>query len=272
MSELDPKSEPEKDADPEGLVEVQGQKLVPLAALTAEREKARRTTEDRVTKELVEPLKEKLAKTTQLEQDLQAIQPQLEYLKAHPELMHATEAPDLQAVTDEAAERFARQYELYTATGLDLSRAKRMIADQRSEIQSVAKQAAEEAVQPYAHSSAEQSARANFVWAAQEAQRRGVDPKALAETWTRVPAELSQHREVAEHLLRVAIGDAAYSGTLTLPPTHAPTFTEAPGGRAEPYRISDLERHVAKNAGIGEKAWTERAKDYQPDAVNVLGE
>ena len=144
---------PEPEPEPAGVVDVQGQKLVPLAALVAERERIRTISEEKHQKEL-EPLKTKAAHADQLEADLAAVQPHLEYLKQHPELMKREEAPEVQAVTDEEAERYARRYELYTPQGLDLTRARHIIADNRKEMKQVAEEAAREAVKPLAATTA----------------------------------------------------------------------------------------------------------------------
>jgi hypothetical protein len=247
--------------------------MVPVGALVAEREKARRVTEERLTKEQIEPLKARAAQFDQQTADLQALQPHLDYLKAHPDLLTREQPPAIQAVSDEDAERVARQYELYSGSGLDLARAKRIIADRREEMTNVARETAREVVQPYAAQVATDASRTNFVWAAQEAQRRGVDPKLVADLWTKVDPTLTQHRQVAEHILRVALGEAAVSGTLQQASQFEPVFTEPAGGRrAQAPAVSDLEKRVARSAGISEADWTKSVAAFRPDAVNVLGE
>lgn len=267
--------ETKPEPEPEGVIEVQGQKLVPISALITERTRAREATEERLRKEY-EPLKVKAQQTDQLAADLEAIQPHLEYLRQHPELMEpkAEAAP---TISDEEAEKYARRLELYTPTGLDLRRAKQIIADNRAEITRVAQEAAQQAVQPALQATAQQVSRQHFLWAAQQRGSDGralVDPAILAAEWAKLPAELTARPEVAQHVLKAAIGESAVSGKRQpAPDDREPLFTEAPGGgRQEPYRLSPLERRVAKDAGLNEQQWADRAKQYQPDRLNVLGD
>ena len=266
----------ETDPEPEGVVEVETkpgekQRVVSVDVLAAERKRVRESTEQRYKGE-IDSLKQKAELADKLQADLQAIQPYIETLKAKPELMRKEESPELAKVNDQEAETFARQYELYTPTGLDVTRAKRIIANQREEMRKVATEAAQQAVQPVQQQTATAQSRANFVWAAQEAQRRGVDPKTVAELWAALPPDLTQHANVAQYLLRTAIGEAVFTGKAQPhAPQHEPIFSEAPGARREaPYQMSPMERTVAQNAGVSEKDWTASAQKYQPDAVNSL--
>lgn len=271
-----PITSPTVDAEPEGVVEVQGQKLVPLAALEAERKRAKETTEAKLRAEM-EPFKQKAAEADRLAADLAAIQPHIDYLRQHPEILQRPSSEDRSGVTDDEAERYAREYELYTPQGLDLARAKRIIATHRADMQRVAQEAAQQAVQPVLQTTAVQAARQNFLWAASQKGPDGrplVDPSVLANQWAKLPPELTANPDVAQWVLRAAIGEATVSGRQApAAPSQEPTFTEAPGGASRPaYAMSDIERRVARSAGISEKDWTARAQTYQPDSVNVLGD
>lgn len=275
MADPTPTPTPTPDPEPEGVVDVQGQKYVPVSALVAERTRARETTEERLRKEF-EPFKEKAAKTDQLAADLEAIRPHLDYLREHPELMEPRPEPGPQ-VSDEAAEKYARRFELYTSTGLDLKRAKQIIADNRAEIAHMAQEAAQQAVQPALQATAQQISRQNFVWAAQQVGADGhplVDPAVLAAEWAKLPADLTSRPEVAQHILKAAIGEYAMSGKRQpAADDREPVFTEVPGGSREPtYRMSEVERKMARTAGLTEMQWTDSARQYQPDRLNVLGD
>lgn len=266
--------EPQVEPEPEGALEVDlggaKQKVVPVGVVAAERKRARESVETKYKGE-IEGLKAKADKADKLEADLAQLRPYLEHLQQHPELMKKEETPEIAKIGDEEAERFARHYELYSAQGLDLARAKRIIADQRADTRRVATEAAQEAVRPLAATSATQMSRQNFVWAAQEAQKRGIDPNVVAQTWSQVPAELSQHPEVAQLLLRASIGDAVFTGKAQPgAPRVEPIFSESPGGQRQTYQISPLEQKIAQGAGIKESDWTKAAQAYQPDAVNSL--
>lgn len=273
---------PEPEPTPDGVVEVQGQKLVPLAALTAERERARTTTEERVRKEY-EPLKKQAeahaAQAAQISADLESLQPQIEYLNQHPELLTVAQAAREPSVSDEDAERYARQYELYTATGLDLKRAKHIIADNRSEMAKVARDAAEEAVAPVAYRAAMDTARDNYRWAAGQRTADGsplVDPSVLANVFAYVMKEdprILADRAAVQVIMDSVAGQAARVGRPSGEPRREPLFSEAAGGgRRQDYRMSDVERKLARTAGMSDKDFSAQAQKYQPDAVNILGD
>lgn len=253
--------------EPEGVVEVQGQKLAPVSAIVAERERVRHTERERAAKER-EPLQQQLAQTQQQAQQLAA---ELDALRQ----AHAPKQPDVPDIPDDEAERVAREFELYTPTGLDLSRAKRVIARQRAEITKVAQQVAQEAVRGPQEDIFRQASKQNFIWAASQRDAHGnpiVDPKALAEQWAQLPAELTSKPEVAEHLLNTVAGRMMRTGQR--PPTapqQEPTFTEAAGGRrSAPYTMTTMGKRLATASGMTEKAFTDVAKTYQPGATNFL--
>ena len=218
---------PPADPEPEGAVDVQGQKMVPLAALTAERERVRAAEREKVTKEY-EPLKTKAEQADRLAADLQAVQPYIESLRANPELMKPKPQPEFEGITDEEAERTARQYELFTPTGLDVQRAKRIIADRRKEMRQVAAEVAQETVRPAQEGMALQQSRQNFITAAQARGQNGqplVDPKVLAQVWSQLPAELTATAQVADFALNTAIGLMHRSGVAPpQAPQHEPLF------------------------------------------------
>ena len=275
MSEPEVAPSPVPEPEPEGVIDVQGKKMVPVDALIAERERATKKGEEKARAEL-EPLKAKAAQADQLAADLQALQPHIAYLQKHPEVMQRPFEPDTPTVSDEEAEKEARDLELYTPTGLDLARAKRIIAKRRAEVSQVATQAAKEAVEPYAQSSFTAAARQNFVWAASQKAPDGaplVETAALAKLWQSFPPELAANPEVAQVILNAAIGETVRTGKRPQRPEHEPVFSEVPGGRhPSEYRMSPLEKSVAKVAGLSEEQFAKHAKEYQPNAVNVLGD
>lgn len=264
----------ETESEPEGVVEVQGQKVVPLAALTAERERVRTKTEERLRAEHA-PVATKAAEADRLQAYIASIQPKIEYMERHPEAFRQEQAkvPD---ISDDEAEKTARDYELYTPTGLDLTRAKRIIAKNRAEVQAAAQNAAQEAVKPMMQTTAVHNARQNFVWAASQTDGDGnplVDPEFLAGIWAEFPSELTAQPEVARTVLEAAIGRATRAGRRPKAQGREPIFTEPSGGpRGQQYQISDQERRFAKTSGMSEKQWADSAKNYQRDAINILGD
>jgi len=285
MSEvLDPQTPSAADPAPESIpdgaldIDVQGQKqkMVPVAALIAERERVRHAERERVAKEY-EPLKAKAAERDQLAADLATIQPHIEYLRAHPDVMKKDQPPEIAAISDEAAERYARDWDLYTGTGLDLAKAKRLMAHTQDEMRRVAKEAAAEAVEPAMATTAAQSSKQNFIWAASQRGPQGqplVTPEVLAREWAKLPPKLTADPQVAQWVLKAAIGEASLTGAAPPPrPEYEPAVSEASGGSRGPgYRISDLERKMARTAGIKETDWTAQAQTYAPDRINILGD
>ena len=285
MSEaLDPQTPPTTDPTPEPVpdgaldIDIQGQKqkMVPVAALVAERERVRHAERERLAKEY-EPLKAKAAERDQLAADLATIQPHIEYLRAHPDVMKAAQPPEHQAISDEAAERYARDWDLYTASGPDVAKAKRLMAHGAEEMRRVAREAATEAVRPAMETTAAQSSRQNFIWAASQRGPQGqplVVPEVLAREWAKLPTELTANPQVAQWVLRAAIGEASLTGAAPpSPPGYEPALSEpSGGGRGHQYRISDLERKMARTAGIKESEWSAQAQAYAPDSINVLGD
>lgn len=279
MSE-EPVVPPVEDPEPDGVVEAEvapgkKERVVSVSTLAAERKRIREAEAAKHAKEL-EPLKQVEQQFKQLQTDVEAWRGEIEFLRAHPEIRKQHEPPELQQVPDDEAERYARDYELYTPHGLDLPKAKRIIARNREETKRIAAEVAREAAQPAIQASAAQASRQNFLWAASQKGSDGrplVDPKILAEEWSQLPHEHTADQRVAELLLDRAIGKQMRSGRQPPPaPTHEPVFTEPPGGRAAAYQISDLERKVARNTGVSEADWQKTAAKYQPDRVNVLGD
>ena len=207
--------------EPEGVLEVEiagvKQKVAPVGVIAAERNRVREKTEAKFKGE-IDTLKTQAARATQLEADLAAVRPHVEYLQQNPHLMKREEPTEIQSVTDEDAEKYARRYELFGPQGLDLKRAKQMIADNRAETKQIAEAAAREVVKPYAKSSSEQQAKQNFAWAAQQRGPDGrplVDPEVLSKVFAYAihqNPEYAADPTNAAALLRVAIGEQVMSG------------------------------------------------------------
>lgn len=178
-------------------------------------------------------------------------------------------------VSDEDAETYARRYELYTAQGLDLNRAKQIIADNRKEMTRVAKEAAAEAIEPLKQTTATQASRQNFVWAASQQDADGqplVDPAVLAQTWTTFPPELTANPAVAKVVLAAAVGEALMTRKARpRAPDREPLLSEPSGGnRGGAYTMSNVERKVAQASGIAPDKWEKVAKEFKPGQPNIL--
>ena len=261
------------DPDPEGVVEVQGRRMVPVDALVAERRRVRESSE-RIAAEKMAPLEAKAREADELRSALTAAQPYLDHLRQHPELLQPPAPTPIEAtISDDEARNEARDLELYAADGQpDLARAKRIIGRRRTEVMSAAQQAAHEAVGPITSASALQSSRHNFVQMAASAHGQ-VDPAHLARMWASLPAELTQHPQVGELVLNAAIGEAVRAGRAAPSGGRPPQLSEPSGGRPGPgFRMNTLTQRIAREAGMSDQAFTKAAEGFRPNDINVIGD
>ena len=101
--------------------------------------------------------------------------------------------------------------------------------------------------------------------------RGRVDPKELAAIWTQLPAELTQHPEVARLLLEAAAGRAALA--VGGGGGRAPQLSEPSGGRPGPgFRMSAVTQKIARAAGMSDQAFAKGAAEFRPNDVNVIGD
>lgn len=272
------------DPEPEGVMEIETgtegakvkQAVVPASVLKQERARIRKIEGEKLAAKERE-LDAERQKNQQLAGDLQAVRPHLEHLQKNPHLLKAGESPEIQAISDQEAEQFARDYELYTATGLDLAKAKRMIVKNNARVESLATQAAQKVIQPLQQSTAHNQSMAFLAWAKNQRGADGAllaDPEILDQVWREVPPELTADPRVAQERLRVAIGETLLQGKKpTAPMSREPLLTEAPGGfRERAYEMSPMERTLSQNHGISESEWTTTAKKYVPGRTNRLGD
>lgn len=271
--------QPDDTAEPEGVVEVQGKRLVDVGILAAERKRVREATERQIREKELTPLQARAQRADELERAIMEVRPHIEYLRSHPEVMEPpkpTSAED--QVSDEEALAEARDLELYEAgTGApDVKRAKRIIARRRGEVTQAARAVAEQVIGPVTQGSAQQASRQNFAVMASQRdadERPLVDAREFANLWAQFPPELTQHPEVGQVLLDAAVGRAARQGKRVSAPARGPILSESAGGRpGAGFQQHELERKMAKAAGMSQKAYESGAKEFVPGAINVIGE
>lgn len=269
---LPPEPDAAADAEPDGVVEVQGRRMVDVSVVAAERRRVRDVTERTIREKEVAPALAAAREADDLRTALRDAQPYLNHLRQHPELLEPA-APTSQEsqVTEAEARDEARDLELYAADGQpDVARARRIIARRRTEVQSAATQAAAAAIEPLTSQTANAASRNNFVQMA--TQGRGqVDPAVLAQLWAQLPHELTQHPQVGELVLNAAIGHSvrAAGGRSPAPPI----LSEPSGGRSGPaFQMTPLTRKIAHASGMSEQAFAAGAKGYRPNDINVLGD
>lgn len=271
------------DAEPEGTVEIelptapgQKQRMAPVSVISAERKRAVEKTEQKLRAEL-EPYKQK---AEQLEADLAAVRPHLDYVRQNWDTIQKQQQQQREQttqITDEEAEAVARDLQLYGTNGLDLAAARRVITRDTGRVERLAKQIAEQTVAPALQATATQQARANFAWAASQKDTQGnplVDATELAQYWATLPPQLAANAQVAELLLEAAVGRSVRSGKRPQRTESESVFSEAPGGQRPDggFRFGERERRIASNVGMTEKQFTEAASRYQPGRTNVLGD
>ncbi len=251
--------------EPEGVVEVAGQKMVPVSALVGER---RRLTEKHERE--MAPVRERLTRAQEIEQRLDAWNAQQ---RQQPVPVPAKDDP-IAKVSDEDAERVAKRYELYTPTGLDLPRAKQILAEQRAETRRIAEEAASQAIAPLMQQTAADASKQNFVAMATAKGADGqplVDARALAELWAGFPPELTANPQVAQVILNAAIGEGVRTRRpQPQPPGREPTFSESPSGHRPAYTASAVEKKMAQAVGMSSSDWEKAAKTYQHGVPNAL--
>lgn len=261
------------DTEPEGVVEVQGRRMVPVDALVAERRRVRESSE-RAVAERIAPLEAKAREADQLRAALTDAQPYLEHLRQHPELLQPPAPTPIEStISDDEARNEARDLELYAPDGQpDVARAKRIIARRRTEVMTAAQMAAAEAVGPITSASAQQTSRHNFVQMA-TAARGQVDPRHLAQMWASLPAELTQHPQVGELVLNAAIGEAVRAGRSVSPGSIRPQVSEPAGGRPGPgFRMNPFMQKIARSAGMSDEAMAKGANTFRPNDINLIGD
>ena len=263
-----------EEEEPDGVVvNPQGEKLVPLAALHAERTKAKEAGRLRHENE---QLKQRAARADELEGWVTQARPYVDGLRNRPDLLEQLQrpkaAPDAAQVPDEVAERLARTAELYTPEGRpDIERG-RMIA---STVRQLAKEEAQAMVAPAMRLTAQQTSTQWFRQALQvkDQQGRTVSEAALREAWGTVPAELIvQDPQIAVTLLRVARGiDAETAKAAPVLPESEPIFTEPSGGQRQSGALpANLLTRAARRLDVSEKSLAQTMNKFKPGQANVL--
>ena len=274
---------PDDEAVPEGAIEHQGQRMVPVSVLVAERKRARESGANAVREKELTPLQQAAAERDQLRAALAEVRPIIDDVRRYglPKPPPPSKIED--SISDEEASSYARDLELYDGTTgqPDVSRAKRIMARTRQEVSSAAQQAAQAAVGPITSQSAQSQSRENF---ARMAMAHGPDDqpiaplgspqaKILAEMWVTLPPELTAHPEVAELVRDAAIGKHLRTTGRVARAERAPTFSEPAGGRGGPqFEMDRLAKSLAKSAGISDTDFKKSAQSYRPGEVNTLGD
>ena len=259
-----PEPEPE-----EGVVELGGERLVPLAALQAERQQRKQ-------------LGERAALADRLEAQLNENRPYVEFLRNNPQLLQrqapapAAPQPPGPAPSDPRAMRIAQRLSLYTPDGKpDLESAQDVLAVARE----IAVETSRQAVAPMVHQSMGAQSEANFrtvLTGLKDADGRPPTEQSLRAVWNAVGPQATSDLQVAGMLGLLAIGaDRSLGGVKSpvAPPAQQPAFSESSGGQPRPRAVmTGLETQIATDRNIAPTKWQELTKGHQTGRPSVLEE
>jgi len=259
--------------DPEGtVVNPGGEKLVPLGALAAAREKAREKELALSAKDAeIAQLRDKAQKFDQVSGEWTAIQPILQQIKSG---QYQPQTPAKPQVNEQALQ-YAKDLDLYKPDGTpDVERAQRILHYNAVQAQEQAKAL----VQPIYQNHAQQQSAANLNAAINFKPANGVqaDPEVLKQIWSMVPAELSSQPGVAGVLYKVAVAESLTAGKTKLPaqappPPPPPQFTESlGGGAAVPKELSAIDRAMMSAGNIKASDYEKISSGFKPGQSNVL--
>jgi hypothetical protein len=247
-----------------------GEKLVPLSAVTGAREKIRTIRGERDT------YKQQAERAPQLEQELQQLREQLNQVlpgaQAYQALLAAQQAQPAQS--QEPAEDvgeledIARDLDLYKVDGTpDIDKARKIHARQVKVAESVARQQ----VAPLENHSIQQASNTMLARALMtEVQGAKADPAILQSVWRSLDPRLTATESGAKEALLAALARSFAAGKVQIgQPVKKqaatelpdPLLTEKAGGRDMPAGIAltDGDRRVARDMGMTDKEYAETA-------------
>lgn len=252
--------DPETPAD---AVELNGEKLVPLSALLAERREAK-------------ALAEKAAKVDALEQWQRENEPALRFLQNNRDLLIQRQAPapaPAAPAVDPDAHEAALLMDFYKPDGTpDIDKGARWLAlqDRRSG------RLADERVQPLVQRTQVEQGNMNFHMARNIKDASGASPseESLRAVWSAMPPELVANQQVAGMLATLALGMDQMKNPrrpVVAPQPTAPPFSEPSGGnpRTRPA-LSAFEERIAADRGVSATKWQENTRGYQPGRAATL--
>jgi hypothetical protein len=246
------------DPDPEGTVEVAGEKLAPVGAVIAERRERQR-----VERELNE-VRGQVEKWT----------PFMAFLQNNPNLMQR-EAPapaaPVQPADDPKAVALAKMLDLYTPDGKpDAARAQQfreaVREDSREEAQALVRPVQENTVRAQAATMLERA------MVTTTPDGRKADPAVLKAIWTQADPRVLATEQGAAAALMLALGaSAATAAPVPVPPANAPVVTEPIGGRIGGRTpMTDLDTKIANIRGLDPKTYADRVTGFRPGEPSVL--
>ena len=215
-------------------------------------------------------LKEKAARVDQLEQEVHAARPYVEFLRNNPGLTQQRQepqAPPPDPAADPDALEAAQLMDFYTPDGkLDTARGAKWLKLQDGR----AARTTQSTLQPMVQQTQEERAVANYrgALALKMPDGQTVNKQAFDALWV----QLDRAQQADPNAVGlVALATFGAQGMMRKPgappvppPAGLPVVTEGAGGTPRPAgRLSELERTIAKNRGIPEAKWQEHTKGHQ---------
>jgi hypothetical protein len=242
-------------------------RYVPISALAGAR------AELKTLKGELKAAKDGSARAATLEQQIAQLQQQVSQLTPYAQAYQAAvQQPQAPAAEDDTeAVDLATALDLYTPEGKpDIAKAKRVLATMERKAESKA----EAKVAPIHHQNVRQASAYNLQRALNtDVNGQKPDPVILRSLWGRLDPSVTANEEQAKHLVIQALGMSVLQGKTTaraadgkftaakeeIPP---PLHVEKAGGRdtAPMMAMSDAEKKLAKEIGLSEKEYLERAK------------
>lgn len=251
--------------DPES-VDVGGEKMVPLAALQAEREQVRQ-------------LRQKAAQVDQAVEWVNTHKPYIEFLQNNPQLLQPRQpdpAPSpVQPQQDETLVQLARTLDLYTPDGQPDAKRAGVI---RNMVKTEAQTIAQETVKPLAEMTTREKAQVNLRDAKAVTLPDGRRPNGqiLDMLWQQGDARVLATPEGAAAAVAIAVGLEGFQAQPAAPPqppATPPVVTEPAGGRnLNRPAVSEFEQRVMQLRGITPQKYAEYTRNFRSGAANVLEE
>lgn len=269
---------PEEEADLPDAVDVEGQPMVPLAAIKSMREE-------------LKAAKAKAAEAEKVQEEVNRIRPYVDFVAQNQQLFRQGQQPPeapkppvegAAAVSDDEALAYAKDLELWnTKTGTyDLDRAKRRIAEDRKKYRAEAEAIVNERLQPLKQQGAEQRAAVNLQQLAQtkDAYGRPVNEQYLAQVLEQPFRQLGRDRVIdilsepaaAQLFLQQAAVLQTQREPVTQPQRVGDALHVERAGGATRYVMTDSERRLARENRISEKDWIDSAKKIKDGGYNAL--
>ena len=264
-----PAATTESEPEPEGIVYASnGEKLVPLGAVIAERGKRKDAEKALKAKDAeLEPIKQKAQAFDDAKVYLDQAKPYIEKAKADLQRQNQPVAP----AVDPALEQYAKDFDLFTAEGKpDVERAERIMRFHDDRAQKLAHQAVAPIIQTEANRTA-QSLYQQYV-SRPEVNGVKVDGRMLAEAFNMVGSEMiASNPAVAEVLYQNVIGRQLLSGHKPITAPTAVVPTESLGGSSTPeYRPTATSEKFMQAGNIKPSVHKEASERYKSGQPNSL--